>query len=100
VRVTYSADIEGRKRTMVGRDAVKIDLSGTSQDLVHMGVLDDRFVLPPEKVIQLQEELDMTIDELLRAMITPASSLARPPISSFHVGCVVCCCCSCRRYVV
>ena len=49
MRVTYSADIEGRKRTMVGRDAVKIDLSGTSQDLVHMGVLDDRFVLPPRR---------------------------------------------------
>lgn len=43
-------------------------------------------MLPASRVEELKEEFDISTDDLLRALITPASALARPPISSFHVG--------------
>lgn len=46
----------------------------------------EKFWLPAVEVQQLLKDNNMTEDELLHSLITPASSLARPPISSFHVG--------------
>lgn len=43
-------------------------------------------MLPASRVEELKEEFNVSTDDLLRALITPASALARPPISSFHVG--------------
>eukprot|EP00889_Picochlorum_renovo_P007751 jgi/Picre1/34781/NNA_002247.t1 len=48
----------------------------------------ESFVVPAERVAQLKEELGITSDELIKSLITPASALARPPISTFHVGAV------------
>ena len=50
--------------------------------------MDGRFRLSPDQVQQLLEEHDITEDQLLTLLITSASKLARPPISSFHVGAV------------
>ncbi len=45
-----------------------------------------KFWLEASEVVDLLKENNMNEDELLQSLITPASSLARPPISSFHVG--------------
>lgn len=52
------------------------------------GILGGKFRLAPEEVQALLKEHKLTEDQLLQLLITPASQLARPPISSFHVGCV------------
>ena len=46
----------------------------------------EKFWLEPVEVADLLKENNMSKDELLQSLITPASSLARPPISLFHVG--------------
>ena len=46
----------------------------------------EKFWLEAEEVQALLKENNLTEDQLLQNLITPASSLARPPISSFHVG--------------
>lgn len=46
----------------------------------------EKFWLEATEVQDLLKENKMTEDDLLQSLITPASSLARPPISSFHVG--------------
>ena len=46
----------------------------------------ERFWLEAEEVQQLMRDEKRTEDELLQGLISSASSLARPPISSFHVG--------------
>ena len=51
----------------------------------------EKFWLEAEDVQQLLQDNHMDEDELLQSLITPASSLARPPISSFHVGCAMLC---------
>ncbi|DBB08789.1 hypothetical protein WJX82_003795 [Trebouxia sp. C0006] len=48
----------------------------------------EKFWLEATEVQDLLKENKMTEDDLLQSLITPASSLARPPISSFHVGAV------------
>lgn len=78
------------------RDSVTVDLSHSSRsteaDATTSGIrdlsigLDGSFVLPAARVEELKEEFGINTDDLLRALITPASALARPPISSFHVG--------------
>ena len=72
------------------RDRVVVDLSSRKSKLetieVPPGVLDGRFMLSPEKVAALQRQYNLSEDELLEVLITPASQQARPPISSFHVG--------------
>ncbi len=84
------SDTGKRKKTVLKQDGVTVDLSSQEGHVkIHAGVLDDQFVLSADKVAELQEQFGMTIDELLVAMITPASAMARPPISSFHVGYVV-----------
>lgn len=62
-----------------------LDDQSIVEDSQHVG-LNGKFVVPAERVAQLKEELDMTSDELIKSLITPASALARPPISTFHVG--------------
>jgi len=87
---SVSSDNGKRKKTVLKQDGVTVDLSSQEgHGKIHAGVLDDQFVLSADKVAELQEKFGMTIDELLIAMITPASAMARPPISSFHVGYVV-----------
>lgn len=51
----------------------------------------EKFWLEADDVQQLLQDNHVNEDELLQSLITPASSLARPPISSFHVGCAVLC---------
>ena len=46
----------------------------------------EKFYLESNEVADLLKENNMSKDELLQSLITPASCLARPPISSFHVG--------------
>ena len=46
----------------------------------------EKFWLEAHEVQALLKENTLTEDQLLQNLITPASSLARPPISSFHVG--------------
>jgi len=93
--VSCSGDGEQNKNTVLkqARDSVTVDLSqssrsgettATTSDL-SVG-LDGSFVLPGSRVEELKKEFGIDTDELLRALITPASALARPPISSFHVG--------------
>ena len=81
---------------MQRRDAVRVDLNKTTglddQRIVEDIGLNGKFVVPAERASQLQEELGMTSDELIKSLITPASALARPPISTFHVGYVVFAC--------
>ena len=50
------------------------------------GILDGKFSLSAEEVQRLLRDHGLSEDELLRLLITPASQLARPPISSFRVG--------------
>ncbi|EFN60089.1 hypothetical protein CHLNCDRAFT_18754, partial [Chlorella variabilis] len=47
-----------------------------------------KFRLAPEEVAALQSKHGVGEDELLSRLLGPAAELARPPISSFHVGAV------------
>jgi hypothetical protein len=44
------------------------------------------FCIPAAAVQQLLETSGVSMDTLLLAFLEPASALARPPISSYHVG--------------
>lgn len=73
------------------KNGILVDLSRTQPyeaATIPLGVLDGRFCLSPERVQQLLQEHALTEDQLLTLLITSASKLARPPISSFHVGAV------------
>ncbi|PNH02207.1 Cytidine deaminase [Tetrabaena socialis] len=50
--------------------------------------LKGRFRIPAPEVTQLLESSGLSLEELLFSLIGPASQLARPPISGFHVGAV------------
>jgi hypothetical protein len=58
-----------------------IDLATT-----HDGQRKDVFRLSPEEVRGLLQQHRLSEEDLLLALIAPASSFARPLISSFHVG--------------
>ena len=82
-----------RKTTLRGarqKGALLVDLSrdieGVPPPLLPPGVLDGRFRVGAGEVAALRAQLGCSEDELLAQLITPASQLARPPISSFHVG--------------
>ena len=68
--------------------SVVVDLTGRQGGRSSSLGLEGKFVLPPERVEELKEAYGMTADELITALITPASTMARPPISSFEVGAV------------
>jgi hypothetical protein len=71
------------------RGNVLIDISQTRDEpavQLAPGVLEGKFRLSPEEVQGLRQEYGLSEDELLNLLITPASRLARPPISSFRVG--------------
>jgi cytidine deaminase len=68
---------------------VLVDISQTRDEAcvqLAPGVLDGKFRLSPEEVQGLLQEYGVSEDELLKLLITPASRLARPPISSYRVG--------------
>lgn len=52
------------------------------------GISDGRFVLSADEVTALMETTGLDIDALLLHLVNPAATLARPPISLFHVGAV------------
>jgi cytidine deaminase len=62
-----------------------VDLSRSAPPST-VGVLGGQFSLSADRVAALQNEHGLSEDELLSMLITPASELARPRISSFHVG--------------
>jgi hypothetical protein len=67
---------------------VLVDISQSKPiPVVAPGVLGGKFMLQPEEVQQLMQQYSVGENELLQMLITPASQLARPPISSYHVGC-------------
>ena len=51
------------------------------------GILENRFWLPAEEVQGLLHKYSVSEDQLLQLLIMPAAQLARPPISSYRVGC-------------
>ncbi|EFJ49738.1 cytidine deaminase [Volvox carteri f. nagariensis] len=53
-----------------------------------MSPLKGRFMIPAAEVRQLLNASGNTVEELLFSLITPASKLARPPISGYRVGSV------------
>lgn len=62
--------------------------AAAAQPLLAPGILGGKFRLEPAAVQQLMAEHGLGEEELLTQLITPAAELARPPISSFHVGAV------------
>mmetsp|Transcript_22060 Transcript_22060/g.61223 ORF Transcript_22060/g.61223 Transcript_22060/m.61223 type:complete len:427 (-) Transcript_22060:11-1291(-) len=52
------------------------------------GITRGRFVLEAEEVQELMDTTGLSQDELLVHLVNPASTLARPPVSLFHVGAV------------
>lgn len=52
----------------------------------NINALKGRFMVPAAEVQQLLEASGKTHEELLFSLITPASKLARPPISGYYVG--------------
>ncbi|GLC36867.1 hypothetical protein PLESTB_000184200 [Pleodorina starrii] len=50
--------------------------------------LKGRFMIPAAEVRQLLDTSGDTLEEMLFSLIKPASKLARPPISGYHVGAV------------
>ncbi|GAX75082.1 hypothetical protein CEUSTIGMA_g2526.t1 [Chlamydomonas eustigma] len=62
------------------RDRCKT-LGTSSYDL-----LQGRFMIPAQEVSTLVTANHMRVEELLSSLIKPASHLARPPISGYHVG--------------
>ena len=46
----------------------------------------DTFVLGPEEVASLQQQYQISIEELMQHLVQPASLLARTPTSNFPVG--------------
>ncbi|KAK9805228.1 hypothetical protein WJX72_007282 [[Myrmecia] bisecta] len=64
------------------RASIGMDLSKSE------GSNKNKFWLEPEEVLAMRTQHGLSEDELLQMLITPAATLARPPISSFHVGAV------------
>ncbi len=52
------------------------------------GVLGGQFWLEPAAVQALMAEHSLSEEQLLAELLKPAAELARPPISSYHVGAV------------
>lgn len=50
--------------------------------------LQGRFVIPAHEVANHLAASSMTMQQFLSSLIKPASQLARPPVSGYHVGCV------------
>ena len=46
----------------------------------------DRFVLQPNEVADLQQQCQLSVEELMHLLVQPASLLARAPTSNFPVG--------------
>ena len=46
----------------------------------------DTFVLEPEEVAGLQQQCQVSVEELMQLLVQPASLLARAPTSKFPVG--------------
>jgi hypothetical protein len=62
-----------------------------AQSVSHVGdgvptLLAGRFVVPAHEVQDLQRRFDVDEVELLMHLIAPASQMARPPVSHYHVG--------------
>ena len=72
------------------KGSLLVDLSNTRQAEAQplLGILEGKFRVAPEEVAALQAQHGVGEEELLARLIGPAAELARPPISSFHVGCV------------
>lgn len=51
-----------------------------------VSMMNGRFVIPAEEVSELIKRRNVSIDAILTHLIQPASALARPPISKYHVG--------------
>ena len=49
-------------------------------------MLAGRFHIPAAEVAQWSAQRCQAIEELIHALIAPAAALARPAVSSFHVG--------------
>ena len=49
-------------------------------------LLRGRFVIPAEEVQRALSSSSMRMEDLLMSLIQPASRLARPPVSGYHVG--------------
>ncbi|XP_021911620.1 cytidine deaminase 1 [Carica papaya] len=47
-----------------------------------------KFVIEPTEAESMANQLGLTVLELLPSLVKPAQSLARPPISKYHVGAV------------
>eukprot|EP00191_Tetraselmis_sp_GSL018_P008532 CAMPEP_0177616572 /NCGR_PEP_ID=MMETSP0419_2-20121207/24251_1 /TAXON_ID=582737 /ORGANISM="Tetraselmis sp., Strain GSL018" /LENGTH=412 /DNA_ID=CAMNT_0019114687 /DNA_START=89 /DNA_END=1324 /DNA_ORIENTATION=+ len=52
------------------------------------GISSGRFVLEADEVQELKNSTGLSEDELLLHLVSPAATLARPPVSLFHVGAV------------
>lgn len=83
------------QRTRVRRGArqkgsVLVDLAASTPPVPRLqpGVLGGQFQLEPAAVQALLKEHSLTEDQLLAELLKPAAELARPPISSYHVGAV------------
>lgn len=48
--------------------------------------LNNRFIVAEVEVEAWKKEHELNEEELLACLIEPASTLARPPISNYHVG--------------
>ncbi|KAK3285735.1 hypothetical protein CYMTET_6669 [Cymbomonas tetramitiformis] len=60
----------------------------TARKLVKQAVAEGRFVFEREEVDAFKQMLNMTDSQLCEHMISPATKLARPPISGYYVGAV------------
>ena len=49
----------------------------------------DKFILQPEEVASLQKRCQLSVEELMKLLVQPASLLAKAPISNFPVGCAL-----------
>lgn len=67
-----------------------VDLAASTPPVPRLqpGVLGGQFQLEPAAVQALLKEHSLTEDQLLAELLKPAAELARPPISSYHVGAV------------
>jgi hypothetical protein len=49
-----------------------------------------KFMLDPAEVAALRQQHDLSLEQLMRALVPPAALLARAPTSAFPVGCGCC----------
>lgn len=71
-----------------GSVLVDLSASGPPPPRLQPGVLGGQFRLEPAAVQALLAEHSLTEEQLLAELLKPAAELARPPISSYHVGAV------------